>query len=52
VNERGNVMGMMPHPERAVEELLGASDGRRLLEGLIGRLSSSGVGRPRSAVEA
>jgi phosphoribosylformylglycinamidine synthase I len=52
VNERGNVMGMMPHPERAVEELLGGSDGRRLLEGLIGRLASSGADRARTTVEA
>lgn len=27
VNERGNVLGMMPHPERAVEPLLGGEDG-------------------------
>ncbi|MBM3924460.1 MAG: phosphoribosylformylglycinamidine synthase subunit PurQ [SAR202 cluster bacterium] len=27
VNKRGNVLGMMPHPERAVEELMGGSDG-------------------------
>jgi len=27
VNQRGNVLGMMPHPERAVEEMLGSADG-------------------------
>ncbi|GIW34934.1 phosphoribosylformylglycinamidine synthase subunit PurQ [Meiothermus sp.] len=27
VNEQGNVLGMMPHPERAVENLLGSADG-------------------------
>ncbi len=27
INERGNVMGMMPHPERAIETLLGSDDG-------------------------
>ncbi|MGK0617883.1 phosphoribosylformylglycinamidine synthase subunit PurQ [Meiothermus cerbereus] len=27
VNQRGNVLGMMPHPERAVEETLGSADG-------------------------
>jgi phosphoribosylformylglycinamidine synthase subunit PurQ / glutaminase len=27
INERGNVMGMMPHPERAIEPLLGSDDG-------------------------
>jgi phosphoribosylformylglycinamidine synthase len=31
-NRRGNVAGLMPHPERAIEDLLGSSDGRVLLE--------------------
>lgn len=35
VNETGNVMGMMPHPERAVEPAHGNMDGRRLFEGLL-----------------
>lgn len=35
INERGNVLGMMPHPERASEELLGSSDGRRLFLSMI-----------------
>jgi phosphoribosylformylglycinamidine synthase len=35
VNEAGNVLGMMPHPERAVEEAHGNTDGRRLFEGLL-----------------
>jgi phosphoribosylformylglycinamidine synthase I len=30
VNERGNVLGMMPHPERAVDVLLGSEDGKRM----------------------
>ena len=34
-NERGNVLGMMPHPERASEALLGSDDGRRLFAGLL-----------------
>jgi phosphoribosylformylglycinamidine synthase subunit PurQ / glutaminase len=34
-NERGNVVGVMPHPERGVDELLGSSDGRFLLEGFL-----------------
>ena len=29
VNEKGNVLGMMPHPERAVEALLGSADGNK-----------------------
>ena len=35
VNERGNVLGMMPHPERAAEPLMGSSDGRRILDSLV-----------------
>jgi phosphoribosylformylglycinamidine synthase len=35
VGERGNVLGMMPHPERAVEPAHGRTDGRRLFEGLL-----------------
>ncbi|HEX8194177.1 MAG TPA: phosphoribosylformylglycinamidine synthase subunit PurQ [Allosphingosinicella sp.] len=35
VNARGNVLGMMPHPERAVEPAHGRTDGRRLFEGLL-----------------
>ena len=32
LNERGNVLGMMPHPERASEEILGSDDGRKIFE--------------------
>ena len=35
LNDAGNVLGMMPHPERMIEALQGGSDGRRLFEGLI-----------------
>ena len=35
VNERGNVLGMMPHPERAGEKLLGSTDGNLLFESII-----------------
>ena len=35
VNESGNVLGMMPHPERMVEPAHGGDDGLRLFEGLI-----------------
>lgn len=35
VNEAGNVVGLMPHPERATRELLGSSDGLRLLESYV-----------------
>ncbi|HEX8485673.1 phosphoribosylformylglycinamidine synthase subunit PurQ [Sphingomonas sp.] len=35
VNARGNVLGMMPHPERRIEPAHGGTDGRRLFEGLL-----------------
>lgn len=35
VNERGNVLGMMPHPERVCESAIGGTDGRRLFGSLI-----------------
>jgi phosphoribosylformylglycinamidine synthase len=35
VNEAGNVLGMMPHPERAVEAAHAHTDGRRLFDGLV-----------------
>jgi phosphoribosylformylglycinamidine synthase len=37
----GNVLGMMPHPERMIEPAHGGSDGRRLFEGVIGALVSA-----------
>ncbi|HTQ82293.1 MAG TPA: phosphoribosylformylglycinamidine synthase subunit PurQ, partial [Pseudolabrys sp.] len=35
VNERGNVLGMMPHPENHVEAAVGSTDGRGLFAGLV-----------------
>ena len=35
-NERGNVVGLMPHPERAANDLVGGSDGLRLLRSVLG----------------
>ena len=35
LNDAGNVLGMMPHPERALEPAHGGTDGRRLFEGLL-----------------
>lgn len=34
-NEAGNVVGVMPHPERATEEVLGSTDGKLLLESYL-----------------
>ena len=36
VNEGRNVLGMMPHPERLSESVLGGEDGRRIFESLVG----------------
>jgi len=37
-NKAGNVLGMMPHPERMIEPALGGSDGRILFESIMNRL--------------
>jgi len=38
-NEAGNVLGMMPHPERCCEALLGSEDGRRIFQSIVSHLS-------------
>jgi phosphoribosylformylglycinamidine synthase subunit PurQ / glutaminase len=40
INEQGNVLGMMPHPERACSPLLGSDDGVRLLESILARVAA------------
>ena len=40
VSEQGNVLGMMPHPERACSPLLGSDDGVRLLESILARVAA------------
>jgi phosphoribosylformylglycinamidine synthase len=35
INEEGNVLGLMPHPERCAEEVLGGTDGRELFASII-----------------
>ena len=39
-NEHGNVLGMMPHPERAVEDILGSADGLKVLESVRSSVSA------------
>jgi phosphoribosylformylglycinamidine synthase len=39
LNDAGNVLGLMPHPERVVEKAHGGTDGRRLFEGLLETVS-------------
>jgi len=41
LNEAGNVLGMMPHPERAVEPAHGGTDGRRLFEAALQELAGA-----------
>ncbi len=38
LNDAGNVLGMMPHPERRIEAAHGGFDGRRLFEGLLEKI--------------
>ena len=46
-NERGNVLGLMPHPERAAEEEVGGSDGLLLLRSLVAWLDGQPVAAER-----
>jgi phosphoribosylformylglycinamidine synthase I len=58
-NDQRNVMGLMPHPEHAVDPLAGSSDGGRLFESLVAhlgqapasRLALSGASAPRGAAD-
>jgi phosphoribosylformylglycinamidine synthase len=43
INEEGNVLGMMPHPERAVEQILGSADGLKVFESVRASFSSMAV---------
>ncbi len=44
-NERRNVAGLMPHPERASEPMLGSADGRLIFESLIHALEAKNVAK-------
>ena len=41
LSEAGNVLGMMPHPERAIEPAHGGSDGRKLFESVLNALATA-----------
>jgi phosphoribosylformylglycinamidine synthase I len=41
VNKKGNVLGMMPHPERAMEKLLGSDQGRLVFESIKAHLQKT-----------
>ena len=47
VNQAGNVLGVMPHPEHAVDPLLGSPDGGLLLAALV---DAAGAHRTHAAV--
>lgn len=40
LNDTGNVLGMMPHPERVIEPAHGGTDGRKLFEGLVEKVAA------------
>lgn len=40
VNDAGNVLGLMPHPERAVDSLLGSADGLGIFESMLARVAA------------
>ena len=42
-NAAGNVVGVMPHPERGVEEILGSTDGRSMFESLVAAVENAHV---------
>ena len=37
-NEKKNILGMMPHPERAAENILGSKDGIKIFESMISKI--------------
>ncbi len=39
INEQGNILGMMPHPERASDPAIGITDGRAMFEGLLAKVN-------------
>jgi phosphoribosylformylglycinamidine synthase subunit PurQ / glutaminase len=48
-NLQGNIAGLMPHPERASEPLLGSADGRLVFESLVNHLQSGSKGTRQAA---
>jgi len=40
-NKSGNVLGMMPHPERCCEQVVGGEDGRVIFESIINHVSNN-----------
>ena len=51
-NEEGNVLGLMPHPERCAEEMLGGEDGKLIFESILTWLGSRHDRRERAEIPA
>jgi phosphoribosylformylglycinamidine synthase len=51
LNARGNVAGLMPHPERASERILGSDDGLRILRSFVESARRAEHGGPPREVE-
>ena len=49
-NREGNVLGMMPHPERASDALLGSTDGRVIFQSLVNAIQGNRAFAPQQAV--
>ncbi len=45
----GRILGLMPHPERAIETVLGSTDGRGLFESLVNRMPEDRISEERAA---
>jgi phosphoribosylformylglycinamidine synthase len=43
INKQGNVMGMMPHPERATDQILGSDDGLKIFQSILKQWRKSHV---------
>jgi phosphoribosylformylglycinamidine synthase I len=41
INEKGRILGLMPHPERAADKAIGGTDGRRMFESLVANLAAA-----------
>ena len=52
LNEAGNVLGLMPHPEHAVDPLTGSEDGLALFRALVGANHITGRADARPRVSA
>ncbi|MBP6059296.1 MAG: phosphoribosylformylglycinamidine synthase subunit PurQ [Candidatus Saccharicenans sp.] len=49
INEQGNVLGLMPHPERASEKIVGSDDGRVIFQSIIDYWEKKAGGRKKKA---